>query len=135
MGRRDKGQASFVQDSVPSNHVFNIEVAVENVDGDRQLLNELVTVLLEDTPHIMVRIGQAIAQHDHQSLQRESHSLKSSVAILGAGQASAAAAKLESAGTDVDPHDLAQWHVDLQSHIDELTLAFQEHRKVNQVAQ
>jgi voltage-gated potassium channel len=129
------GQASFVQDSVPSNHVFNLEVAVENVDGDRQLLNELVTVLLEDTPHIMDRIGQAVAQLDHQSLQRESHSLKSSVAILGASQASAAAAKLESAGTDVDPHDLAQWHVDLQSHIDELTLALQEHRKVNQVAQ
>ena len=91
--------------------------------------------MLEDTPQIMKRIGSAIEQLDHQALRLESHSLKSSVAILGANQASAAAARLESAGLDVAPQDLDQWHAELQTQIDELTLALQEHWKLAKVAE
>ncbi len=129
------GQTSVDEDSDPSHHVFDINLAVENVDGDRQLLNELVNVMLEDTPQIMKRIGSAIEQLDHQALRFESHSLKSSVAILGANQASAAAARLESAGLDVAPQDLDQWHAELQIQIDELTSALQEHWNLNKVAE
>ncbi len=104
---------------------FDIGVALENADGDRKLLRELVTVMLEETPQLMERIRLAILQIDYDSLQRTAHSLKSSLAILGAREASDAAARLESAGGDRNMEKIDQLHAELQTRVDALTRALE----------
>lgn len=111
----------------PAKKVFDIDVATENAAGDEQLLNELISVVLEDTPSIMKRIGLAIAGLDHDSLRLESHSLKSSIAIVGASEASAAAARLESFGSDLDLKGIEQLHRELQIQINQLMSALKKH--------
>jgi CheY-like chemotaxis protein len=106
---------------------FDIDVAMANADGDRRLLGELVTVMLEETPRLMERISLAITQLDHDSLHRAAHSLKSSLAILGAREASDAAAKLESAAGDCDWDNFDELHGELQTRIATLMRALEKH--------
>jgi len=99
---------------------FDISVALENVDGDHQLLHELVHVMLEDTPHILQRLQQAVNERDPQAIRLAAHSLKSSVAILGASAAAEAAAQLESAGQSGEIQNPERLYDDLSNRIDQL---------------
>ena len=96
---------------------FDIEVAMEYVDGDHQLMGELVSGMLAETPLLMERIGRAIKSLDHESLRLEAHMLKGSVAMLGATDVVASAAKLESLGSPTDLEGIEPLHAELQSRI------------------
>jgi CheY-like chemotaxis protein len=81
------------------------------MSGDRQLLNEISRLFLEDAPHHLERIRQAILARDAESLRRAVHSLKGAAANFAAQGVVSAARALEESGRagDFERAD-AGWH-------------------------
>ncbi|HSY58057.1 MAG TPA: response regulator [Terriglobales bacterium] len=75
--------------------VFDIEVALRQVEGDRDLLDEIVRIFADECPKTMIEIRNAIRAADLPFLERAAHTLKGSAANLGAIDVMESATKLE----------------------------------------
>jgi HPt (histidine-containing phosphotransfer) domain-containing protein len=70
-------------------------------EGDSaDVLSELITLFLDDTPRLLAEARAAVEAGDAQVLQRAAHTLKSSGASLGALPLSALCAELETMGRE-----------------------------------
>jgi histidine phosphotransfer protein HptB len=74
---------------------IDMAAALERLDGDRGLFNELAHLFEEECPKAVEGMRQAIAQHDVKSLELHAHSLKGSSASLGAFSVAQAAGEIE----------------------------------------
>jgi len=70
------------------------------VDGNAQLLRELVALYLEDCPRLLVEIREAVARGDAAALQIAAHTLKGSAGSLKAQRTAEAALQLEMMGRE-----------------------------------
>jgi HPt (histidine-containing phosphotransfer) domain-containing protein len=77
---------------------WDLEAALQSVDGDRELLVEMAELFLQDSGHLLEEIGQAIQAGSASGLHRSAHTLKGSVANFVADQARDAALQLETMG-------------------------------------
>jgi len=77
---------------------FDPESLWDRIDGDMDLLRDLVGIFSREYPGILLRIESAICQGECNDLQKASHKLKGSVLQFSASAAAAAAAKLEEMG-------------------------------------
>ena len=77
---------------------FDPESLWERIDGDLELLRDLIGIFSREYPGILLRIESAISQGERNDLQKASHKLKGSVLQFSASAAAAAAAKLEEMG-------------------------------------
>lgn len=77
---------------------FDADEALARVDGDRELLAELVDVLGQESPALLDEIRRSAAGGDAPSLQRAAHKLRGSVLNFGAHEAAEAAQTLETLG-------------------------------------
>jgi two-component system, sensor histidine kinase and response regulator len=75
--------------------VFRPEEALDRVEGDRELLAELVKLFEEETPKLLAEVRDAIAKGDAKTLERAAHTIKGSAGNFGAQPASQAALDLE----------------------------------------
>ena len=82
----------------PAEPVFDRDVALDRVEGDLELLQEIVGIFFEETPALLGQIKAAIANRDARALERAAHTLKGSVGTCGARAAAAAALRLEMMG-------------------------------------
>jgi two-component system, sensor histidine kinase and response regulator len=82
--------------------VFDVPDAMERVEGDRELLVELVALFLEDYPSQLDKVCQALRQNHSREVERLAHSLKSALANLSAKRAANAAHRLETLGRAAD---------------------------------
>jgi PAS domain S-box-containing protein len=82
--------------------VFNREEALERIEGDEELLNEIVGLYLDDCPEIVFRIEEAVKGEDSESLERAAHNLKGALKNLGADASSEIAEELERCGRERD---------------------------------
>ena len=73
---------------------------MDRLDGDRELLAELVELYLEDSPALVEEIRAAIEAGDAERMRRAAHTLKGSVGNFCAPAASAAGLELENAGRE-----------------------------------
>jgi HPt (histidine-containing phosphotransfer) domain-containing protein len=80
--------------------IVNVAALMDRLEGDRELLRELVGLYLEDEPGLINQIVTAVAAGDAPSLARSAHTLKGSVGNFCAPAAQAAAAALEVAGRE-----------------------------------
>jgi len=100
--------------SVPDTMSDAVDMAVltsfEEVQGEGEpdLVVELIDLYLEDTPHRVVAIREALAKRDGLSLERAAHGLKGSSASLGAGQVAVLCEELE-----LIAHDLSSRRVEV----------------------
>jgi HPt (histidine-containing phosphotransfer) domain-containing protein len=83
-------------------HRLDESVALSRVGGDVELLREVVGLFLDDYPHSLEMIREAVARGDQSSLERHAHSLKGSVSTFGAQEAYEAAQELEKQGRTGD---------------------------------
>jgi signal transduction histidine kinase len=94
--------AAVSQPAAPANEEksppFDLEAALEIVEGNRELLLELVQLFLEESPAQMADLSRAIARRDGAGVSLHAHSLKGPLNSLGAGAASDAAWRLEQMG-------------------------------------
>ncbi|MGD8237223.1 MAG: response regulator, partial [Armatimonadota bacterium] len=81
---------------------FDPDTLLANVDGDRELLAELVHVFSDDCPRLLEEIRDAIACGKTDVLQRAAHTLKSTTAAFGAEGARQAAFRLETIARNGD---------------------------------
>ena len=104
------------ENSQPEN-VFDGQSVLERVDGDWELLEQLVTLFLDSSPNLMAEIQDAIEHRDSSALHRAAHSLKGSVANLGGTAAQEAAMKLEQLGREGDMQDVDEAYLSLVEEV------------------
>ena len=81
--------------SAPAASAFDIEAALRHVEGDRELLDEIVRIFSDECPRNMTEIQNAIRAADSSALERAAHTLKGASANLCATGVTRAAADLE----------------------------------------
>jgi HPt (histidine-containing phosphotransfer) domain-containing protein len=81
---------------------WDLDAALQSVDGDRELLVEMAGLFLEDSGQLLAEIGQAIQAGDAAALHRGAHTLKGSVANFVAREAREMAQHLEMMGRSGD---------------------------------
>ena len=77
---------------------FDQSRALSRMDGDLDLLKELVTVFLQDAPDLLHSIEQALSLNDAQGVERAAHALKGSVGNFAADAAQDLARRVENMG-------------------------------------
>lgn len=76
----------------------DLSTALHWVDGDRELLAELIEIFLEDCPRRLHELEQAVKETDAIGVSRAAHSLKGMVAGFGARPAQELAGEMEVLG-------------------------------------
>ena len=85
-------------EEVKMDRPISLHKALESVEGDHDLLKEVVQVFIDEVPHMIQTIETNLRSKDFVSLEREAHGLKGAVSNFGAKQAFSLAAELEQAG-------------------------------------
>ena len=78
---------------------FDPESLWDRVDGDLELLRELVEIFAQEGPRMLAQIQEAIAHGSASDLEKASHKLKGSLLQFSAHGAAAAAHELEEMGS------------------------------------
>ncbi len=78
-----------------SEELIDRESLLERVEGDRELLTEMIHLFQEDVPKILSTMHESLERGDMAVLERTAHSLKGATSNLSAKLAAAAAMKLE----------------------------------------
>jgi PAS domain S-box-containing protein len=76
------------------------EELLSRVNGNQELMRDLVGVFRAELPRLLSRLEQAIAHHDAKGVAFASHTLKSSLGQLAAKQAAQTALRLELMGRE-----------------------------------
>jgi two-component system sensor histidine kinase/response regulator len=72
--------------------------ALERLEGDEELLREVVGIFLEGKPKMLAQMEQALVEHTPETLELAAHSLKGELAYLGVVEACETARQLEEMG-------------------------------------
>ena len=88
--------------SAPAGAIFDQQATLARVQGDREVLQEVIQLFYAETPELLAAIRAAITRGDGQALQRAAHALKGTVRSFGAQAAGDAALRLEVMGRDGD---------------------------------
>jgi signal transduction histidine kinase/DNA-binding response OmpR family regulator len=95
----DRLLLSAVDEHVPADEApIDLAAALDTVEGDKTLWADLMTVFLEDYPAQVAALHEAIDRGDAHQIERLSHSLKGSLAAVGATTARTLADELETRG-------------------------------------
>ncbi|HEY2826029.1 MAG TPA: response regulator, partial [Pirellulales bacterium] len=103
--------------------------ALETLDGNRQLLNELIEIFREECPKLRGEIEVSIATGDLPTLRRAAHTLKGALAHLAAGRARAVAERMEDRAREQNLRAASEIWPRLQAELDELRPLLDEFAK------
>jgi HPt (histidine-containing phosphotransfer) domain-containing protein len=79
----------------PAPPPVDLTAALHMTDGDAALLEELISIFLEDTPARLRELKEGLDGGDARVVERIAHTLKGALALLGAAPARALAAEVE----------------------------------------
>ena len=85
-------------DAASREPVIDWNQALEGIDGDRQLLADVIGAFLETLPNSVAAITAALQSQQGVPLQRAAHSLKGELLAIGATAAAESARQLEELG-------------------------------------
>jgi two-component system sensor histidine kinase/response regulator len=105
---------------------WNKAEALGRLGGDEDLLRELCQIFLEESPKILRKLRQALADGDAVAVMRAAHSLKGEVGYLGAGGASQAARQLEDMGRENKLTGAPETMISLEREISGLHFAMKD---------
>ena len=103
-----------------SNAIFDYQTLFDLVDGDRQLLTELLELFIKDLPHRVDDIQNAIESNDARKLEVSAHSIKGALLNISAGMAARAASKLEHVGKMNNTEQFNKSFSDLAEELEKL---------------
>ena len=103
-----------------SSEIINWSDALESVNGDRELLIEVVQVLVDDLERLQDGIAEAVEGADAEGLRRAGHTMKGSLRFLGNTEAQQLAQRLEEMGAQRQLAEVASVWTSLQSEIERL---------------
>ena len=81
----------------PHHAVFDHEDALARMDGDGDMLREVLQMFLQDSPNMLARIDAALASGDALQLERAAHGLKGASATIWANAVTEMAVQVERA--------------------------------------
>jgi len=87
-----------IPSSLTSNEILNLDEALNQVDGDKELLSEMAGVFLDEYPRLLTAMHDALSHGNAQTLTYAVHTLKGSVGNFAASGAFEAALRLEKLG-------------------------------------
>ncbi len=99
---------------------FDFSAALNYVGGDRELLDELLGIFIEDAPIRMKALRHAIGNAEATELTREAHTLKGALKVIGATTAAGLAQGLEALGRDGNMSEADKLAVALEREMDRL---------------
>jgi HPt (histidine-containing phosphotransfer) domain-containing protein len=67
-----------------SSPVFDYEDFLYRIDGDVELLREVIAIFLEDTPGLLANLYAGIRSDDNKAVERAVHTLKGATANISA---------------------------------------------------
>jgi PAS domain S-box-containing protein len=118
--------ASAALDATPATEAFDRTAALERMEGDLELLADLIQVFLQDLPQQMAALRKAVEGQDAKGIEREAHRLKGGAASLDATAVSACAARLEKSAREGNcAAARAEW-VQLETELVRLESAFRD---------
>ncbi|HEV8000381.1 MAG TPA: response regulator [Planctomycetaceae bacterium] len=103
--------------------VFDRETALERINGEEQLLDEVIQLFLSDAPSRLAEVRASLEQGDPKRLQIAAHSLKGAAGYVGAERTSAQALKLEELGQKGDLSPALDEYRQLEHEIEQLRQA------------
>jgi two-component system sensor histidine kinase/response regulator len=106
--------------------VFDLVGALNRVEGDRELLEELVRLFLEHYPRQLREIQEAWQLKDARRVQRSAHTLKSALGSLSADRSFEVAYGIEVLGRDEEFAELESALARLDDELAQLQAAMQE---------
>ncbi len=106
--------------------IFDPKQALKGVNGDKDLLREVVRIFLEESPGMMAEIETAIDEKDADRLDRAAHAIKGSVGNFGARKAHDLARRLEMLGKGNRLHGAWHAYAELSKEIERLGKALAE---------
>ena len=91
--------ATIKTEMLPSSVVtWDRATTLERLDGDENLLQEVINIFLEETPKLLTQLHEAIANFNAEMLERTAHGLKGQLGYLGVATLSDKARDLELMG-------------------------------------
>jgi HPt (histidine-containing phosphotransfer) domain-containing protein len=81
-----------------SNLTFDLGELLARVGNDRELLHDLLTIFKEEFPRYLQALREAVHSGDGKLVAAAAHGLKGMLLNMAAGQAAAAAGRLEQLG-------------------------------------
>jgi HPt (histidine-containing phosphotransfer) domain-containing protein len=99
---------------------LNRPAILERVEGDEQLLEEIVQLFIEDCPRLLGQIQDSLRQQNAAGLCLAAHTLKGSLGYFGPTQAGVLAQELEVLGRDGKLERAAPVYEALIAKLDEL---------------
>ena len=105
---------------------FDRDAALERMDGDVELMKELVGLFLDECPQRMAEIREALTRRDATKLRQAAHTLKGSVGNFGAREAFEGARRLETIAQEQDWEHAEEAWAALEAAIDRLKPAMAE---------
>ena len=97
----------------------------ERLNGDVELLRDLVKIFSEEAPHLLEHIGAAIKRRSFSEVQNFSHKLKGSVLQFSGARAAALAVSLEQMGAQKSLEGAEKTLYALKEEIANLTRSLQ----------
>ena len=111
---------SSANGTMSTEQAFNLSEALEIVDGDMELLEEIASLFLEDYTAQLEQIREGIALGDSAAVNSAAHSLKGSVANFAAKESYEAAYRLELLGQEGNLGEAEGAFADLEKKLDVL---------------
>jgi two-component system, sensor histidine kinase and response regulator len=99
---RSRSTAATDTHNVPAKDVLDRAKLWNSLDGDLELLKELMDLFIEECPYSLEAVRDAIARTDAEGLYRASHALRGAMSNFYAIDACEAARNLEALGTGDD---------------------------------
>ena len=103
-----------------SPHYWNPEDALARVEGDEELLRELIQLFLDDYPNTMRELRTAVSAGDVRSLERHAHTLKGAAANFEAVPTVTAGLELETSAFQKDLTNVPRQMQNLDTALAEL---------------
>src|SRR5262245_21630587 len=110
----------------PQGEVLDREALLARVDGDQELLGELVELFLDSYPELLTMLRDSIAQGEPTQVRFSAHALKGSIANFSAPAAVNAALRLEHMGRAGELTDAQVVYVALEQELKRLRCALLE---------
>ncbi len=117
------GQGQFLgtgRNGGVSNKLFSEDALQQQVDHDKNLLIEIISIFQNDANRLLEQIQKAISLKDNEMLQRAAHNLKGSLATLAANSPYQKAQELEQLAKDGNLDDAVKVFHELKTETERL---------------
>jgi two-component system sensor histidine kinase/response regulator len=121
-----RGSKSMTDNNQEPAELFDRVSLLERVEGDQELLTEMIHLFQEDAPNLVAAMRDALQRGDMAVLERSAHSLKGAAGNLSAKATTTAAQQLEKDAKNKDATGAKVSLVQVERAVDQLLPALAE---------